>query len=1439
MSLDKKKKKFDSYHLIIWAAAAAFYFLVVFRAARIIALEAEALAVNLFKMHEISGVFAPWAVFFARYGAAPLSIIVIASIIYRLAGRRISQGNPLRNQSSVAKVVLGFITLSFFAAFCIPFAYAMAIWFAVEAFWWIEWYQGIRPTMDAILFTSPYFIAPVFALFGLVLVRFCFAAKKEKSDRRKPVIAFFGFFFKTAAALIVLATILLTAGAGLHLSRIGAAPGLGTFENKCGQCHARSRPLFFVKTPAEWKRTITRMKEFEKAPINEKETEKIIQFVTGMRSFSDKWTFNTRCLGCHVSDYSDWEKRTPEDWATIVDRIAQWSPYYYRKEVKDQVVNHLSQTTSKKGATLGLDRERYESYRKVGTTCTACHSLSRAKEKYGQKSLEEVAKLVDRMNDKMPNPIMPFEISFYTQMYKDLISDEKLLKKLFPHDMPVNGNRVGSAIETGAAGLATALHGFGWGEFGKYAGLDADADAPRDEAGGGRQVVAQRTLEPFTWHAVIKDFSPGLYAEPGGEWSFDYDLEVDLRKYESKFGKFSHLIVAVQGDWRHDREGFYRNGPSTFAVSSNFTVTGEPIERFDGWPRLKLLHGKDGSPFEGVQTFELDENNPAQKYRFRNTMTVRIPYDAPVGYYEPNFYVLVKVEGVSLPVHLAQYGSEWNESSFSALPLVKVGRPKAPKLPWTILSKYKISGNSGILPEEQQDRTRIIHRAGFLNELILPPGRYEIEPGFPTVFPKGHIAPLDGGLEVVPVRLVNYLTSGSGQAACTIDGPVGKANLGSKRFKGIGEIGPLLENGPFVADMTQTGPYAIRLTGTISDAFGRNFQGGGTYAVTIANPLTFSTSCKPGTSFLVGNGYPAKVNINPPFPAEVEVLVDYYPNSDATRKRTWVATGRANRFGHFATHEKPIFFDEPGEYHSTVTARYVDAKGRLWMNQQTSIGVIAPQKPTINLHGTRSFPYSNKMDQINHGAVKQFADRQDLTTSFMPFTPSMLPDPYAPYNPGDTLFIPSNGFNESLVEPHLSMEVKDSFLAARLTEAYREPSFMAPAPHQPETDPWIYMKDIVQISTDSFSWFPINSGRTDELPVLPAGEDGLHPFAFPQNKTFDAYTIMGVVRPGFPVMTSVYQTDAIGLYWLASPNHFGNHFNTGINGDLPGDAYRIQAGAVVMDLENGRNYYDAYASAIVVIPSDGTATAILPPGEQVLVTRLGRDFKLFFALDSHDAYEVGEIMAFGGMVFPNVEADVTWLVTKPSGEEVLVSGKANRLGLCRGSPGVLADEPGIYYVRLSAKWKDLEGDLVGSKDGVYWHCAAPRDNSPLLTTSLPAVYEMNAEKGVRVLLSWPEILQNVKLHWAVLMPGQVLDQGMINPEKAEWDYPFEPVQFVAQFPNLDVRNFSTGEWELADTILLQFFLEGELNEEKVYDSLRLVLRRDVLYNYRLLLRNHH
>ena len=955
---------------------------------------------------------------------------------------------------------------------------------------------------------------------------------------------------------------------------------------------------------------------------------------------------------------------------------------------------------------------------------------------------------------------------------------------------------------------------------------------PRGSEMQGERVVTRAVSLPFPWEANVPGYASRLTAAPGGSWTLDFAVDVDLSRYEPRYGQFEELIVAVTGDWAHDEDGYYRPGAATFALSSNFTTTGIPIERFDGWPGFRLLGLAEGSPFEAVQRFDID-GDLARVHHLEGTLTVDLPVDIPVGHYEPRLYVLVQIDGLPAPVHLGQYAPEVEKFPRHPLPLVQVGQASPPILPWTVLQDVRVAGRNGMLPADHGGRVELIGRAGFSAPLVLPPGRYRVNPGLPSIYPRAAVAPVAGSEENLSRQFDHFLDLTTLRAAARLDGPGGTTDLGNHAFLAENDSGVELDRGGVWLELDTYGAYTLHLTGTVEDVYGRIYKGGGEYPLTIARPLTFSTSCKPGTSFLVGDRYPPKVNVNPPVTAEVQVDVVYYPNSDPARERRWSAAGTCNPFGHFApTDVAPLMFDEPGEYRSLVQARWRDGRGALWMGVQTSAGVIAPHDASdrsVVLHGTKSFPWA--FTDLG-GEQGTFADRPNFSHSPLPQQPYAVQDPFAPYLPETTLFMPAVSSVESSVQPRFALATADRDLAARMSQAHARDSVVLLGWMQPPDGDYKYLEDVIELSSDSFAYFPLEGGiRLDHLPIQPIGGEGWHGLGFPQKNRLDAYAVAGIFRPGFPVLTSAFQNTPKGFYWIGNPNEFAHHYNAGQNGDLEGDLYRISAGVAVKDHQTGAHHYDAYASTIAFTSFDDepSGCSMLPPGERPIYRVGPKSLELMLAADTHDTLEVGETMAFGGVIMPVVPADVTWTVTRPDGEVVELTAQANRLGVVR-SPGFPVEQPGLYRTHVSVRHGDLHGSLPGLADDTFWHCAVAPDRPRLLHTELGPVQMVDALSGIRIPLSWPSDLDEVRLHYALIMPGQVLTQGDVAPRSSRWEYAFHPTALAALFPNFDVRDYGTGEWNLAETVVFQFFLEAQRDGVPVHDSLRLFLRRGRLHN---------
>ncbi len=434
-------------------------------------------------------------------------------------------------------------------------------------------------------------------------------------------------------------------------------------------------------------------------------------------------------------------------------------------------------------------------------------------------------------------------------------------------------------------------------------------------------------------------------------------------------------------------------------------------------------------------------------------LTVELPPEIPIGWYEPRVTVWVQVAGQKEPVLLDNFGDNSNTQDEQLLPLVKVGEPATPRLPVVLGTDKPYRGQLGVLSEQDRETHGLVGRAGFPKRYVIMPGRWEMGPGFPSLFPERFVAPVDGGFDVIPAEIRHYLQADTMEVRLELDGRPVEPLTRHERIPDDVDPEDLPPPGPhfgarpggFALNLGETGEHRVMLDGYVFDRFGRRFAFGGDYTVWTAMPLSFSTSVKPGTPFLVGEGYPAKAKVNPAFPADVDVVIDWYPNSAPERHVRWESHGVANRFGHYFPYDTPgLVFDEPGEYVSHITAKYTDSNGVLWMGDQTSANVVAPADPAIHLHGTRSPPHNLKPKQEWMGATQRFDGRVDARAAFLPFKPGQIPDTFAPYRVEDTLLVQANGFKENIIEPHLSVSIDEPGLRQRVRQGNTKGTVLPP-----------------------------------------------------------------------------------------------------------------------------------------------------------------------------------------------------------------------------------------------------------------------------------------------------------------------------------------------------------------------------------------------------------
>ncbi|MEP7290891.1 MAG: hypothetical protein ABI835_03860 [Chloroflexota bacterium] len=851
---------------------------------------------------------------------------------------------------------------------------------------------------------------------------------------------------------------------------------------------------------------------------------------------------------------------------------------------------------------------------------------------------------------------------------------------------------------------------------------------------------------------------------PGDEWRVTLDVNfasADLPANALMIGQIALQPVALRGD-----DGVARvvGGISTQnGWSSSLTMGGLPVDNL----RSDLLLGE-----ATALPFQLVRGETSTRFPLEFTLTV--PDDLAPGLYVP-FFTGYTQNG-------AGERTRWEQPDAlpARLPLVvNVGSVTRARLLWTLFADDPSDGSRGLLPDEDQPYAALSNRVRFNSPTtILPPFapgtrepiRYPLEPYLlnqlansdaqlrspliPFLFPNGEIS-----LRITrPDGTVNNLGS-----APILQNQLASAGDQRDRF---GRQSPLNEyrlttlNPTFGArSFDQYGEYTISLTGSIEDAWGNRYQGGGTYRFLSAELLDLTPGVMSGTPFAVGDALNFGLHLAPGVPAEVTVTVWAYPldGSDAIEQRV---SGRANARGYFQPDDAPFIFETSGEYVIDYEARYTDANGRLWAASLRGAGVIAGENSTLVAHGERGVP------GINETRPTWFSLPQITEATGIEFASTRLS---LPYHSGDVLWIPDGD---------------DRFLAPviRVQELYA----------QNEGD---YANWLIAALPDAVS--------ANGLPLRQSASEGELPVLTLDDSTSTTY--VSAVRPNVSVRQFIAGSDAGGLSleWDGD-DPLNQQIGAGVRGSESDDFIFLFGGAVVRT-ESVRE--SAIYAALAVI-GDDEKPRVSPPDRGAagsadggtLLTIKGQNYDAFINLTGvqpGEVLSVGDTVTVAGQVAPTLDAAVMTTFTAPSGRLIEFTGRANPVGAYYDPAARFAvDEPGIWTVDVRVVVDSVtsagqltppfpQGGVLGAESGRFSIYVLPRNSAPLdwnpvlKDTIIPIVSPYNFS------FTLPEDWTEIEAFYTLTTPGYVIEDGALRVSGRSFSYSYNAPSQNLAFPNLE------------------------------------------------------
>ena len=689
---------------------------------------------------------------------------------------------------------------------------------------------------------------------------------------------------------------------------------------------------------------------------------------------------------------------------------------------------------------------------------------------------------------------------------------------------------------------------------------------------------------------------------------------------------------------------------------------------------------------------------------------------------------------------------------------------------WDLLWDYNSNGYRGVVAIENQKSVAISPRSMIHDAVVLPKVdvngnliSYNIEPNF--------LLDNDNTQRNIPM---NYR---SGQWTVKVTLPNGTLlNLGTANFTTQRGNGVTTQNSTFTAWKPPVyGNYSIEAYGWILDAWGNRYQGGGNYTFWIGNRLTVATATFQGMPYNVGNRYGRDLAFNPPVPANVTMKAQLFLNSDPNNVTTVVSSGVATMGGIWGAAQGmvPLSFPAPGEYFGTVTATYVDPGGVLWVAAMAHAGVVYPTNSSIVAHG--------KKLQLQNGTLVDRGQTK-IEGYTAPNGTLYLQHINFPYNFSDVLEIASEFQGSNKIEPVLS--------------------------YNNATNATAYDPNIQGI------------GHTN---IVTKTSNNLCPEMFPEFITNLQYFYGAAAQPGFNARFIVAYDYTRAPYWPTSNTNFGGQYGASNNGDMPGTIYRL-LGGVVLKNKDQIPMYAGYQATAFILPKGSNNNRIVGPGDENLPSPDNTSARFFLVpIRPGSTYPLGATFTPVLQIDPILPCNVTFTLTAPNNITYISTGQGDQYGYFAGSKGFALNQSGVWTYMVNATWNGYQGHIPGLPDAGGWIYVIENGTAPGpgITMKMPMQQTFSPTTGLNV--TGQTTASNI--FYAIIIPGAVLEEGVIPVNNGTFTYYFNPQAMASKIQTYDIINYANGQAQIGKIVHLSFFSEEKTADGTVYHSfVRVVLR---------------
>jgi hypothetical protein len=311
-------------------------------------------------------------------------------------------------------------------------------------------------------------------------------------------------------------------------------------------------------------------------------------------------------------------------------------------------------------------------------------------------------------------------------------------------------------------------------------------------------------------------------------------------------------------------------------------------------------------------------------------------------------------------------------------------------------------------------------------------------------------------------------------------------------------------------------------------------------------------------------------------------------------------------------------------------------------------------------------------------------------------------------------------------------------------------------------------------------------------------------------------------RPGFNSRFVVSTDNIRAPYWPTSPNSFGGEIGASANGDLPGDIYRFLGGVVVKNQTAAM--YAGYQANGFILPKGSNNNRVIAPGSEDLPSPDGVPARFFLvSVRPGLVYPMGTGFRAVLQVDPVLPCDVRFTLTAPDNRTFVTMGKGDTYGYFTAADVWPLDQAGLWVYTVNATWNGYQGKVPGLPASGGWIFVLENTTAPAagMTLNMSSVSTFSPTAGLNVTGN----TTGTKVFYAAIIPGAVLEQGVLPVSNGSFRYFFDPVRMAQKIQTYDIITLTNGAPAIGDVVHLTFFSEEQTPNGIVYHSFcRVVLR---------------